>query len=85
MSRVKKKICFLHMGKTKQQISCTLIMQLTSAFVFDALIIQLLFFLNLKFQVSSPVPWSYSLVCVRPDCKPQTGFLTTAPIYIMDS
>ena len=41
-------------AKTKAQISCAATAQLISAFVFAIQIVQLLFLLNPKFQVSSP-------------------------------
>ena len=40
-------------AKTKAQISCAVIAQLISAFVFVTWMVQFLFFLNLKFQDSS--------------------------------
>ena len=44
-------------------------MQLISTFVFATLIVQLLYFINLKFQVSGHFLWLYSLVCVGPGQK----------------
>ena len=49
-------------AKTKTQIS---------AFVFTTRIVQPLYFLNLKFQVSSLIQWLRSLVCVGPGRKPR--------------
>ena len=45
--------------------------KLISAFVFATRIVQSLYFLNSKFQVSSPLLWPYSSVCVRPGRKPR--------------
>ena len=44
---------------------------LISAFVFTTRIVQFLFFLNPKFQVSSHLLCLYRLVCVRPGRKPR--------------
>ena len=43
--------------------------KLISAFVFATRIIQFIYFLNPKFQASSHLLWSYSLVCVGPGRK----------------
>ena len=56
-------------AKTKAQISCTVTAQLISAFVFAARIVHSLFFLNPKFQVSSPFLRLYRQVCVGPGRK----------------
>ena len=48
--------------------------QLISAFVFATLIVQFLFYLNLKFQASSSFLCLYSLVFVRPVRKPHCWF-----------
>ena len=45
--------------------------KLISAFVFATRIVQFLFFLNPKFQVSCHLLQLYSLVCVRPGRKPR--------------
>ena len=45
--------------------------KLISAFVFATRIVQSLFYLNPKFQVSSHLLWLYIPVCVRPGRKPQ--------------
>ena len=67
-----EKTGFLHMRKTKTQISCTVTAQLISAFVFDTQIAQSLYFLNMKFQTSSHLVWS----CGTWSETPKTGFLT---------
>ena len=51
-------------AETKMQISCAVTAQLISTLVFATQIVQSLFFLNLKFQVSSHLLWLFSLVCV---------------------
>ena len=61
--------------KTKLQISCAVTAQLFSAFVFATQVVQFLFFLNPKFQVSSLLLWLYRLVCVGPGKKSWTTFL----------
>ena len=66
-----EKTGFLHMRKTKTQISFAVTAKLISAFVFATLIVQSLYFLNPKFQVSSHLLWLYSLVCVGPGRKPR--------------
>ena len=53
-------------AKTKVQISCAIIAQLISAFVFATRIVQPLFFLNPKFQACSLILWLYRRVCVGP-------------------
>ena len=58
-------------SKTKTQISFAVTAKLISAFVFATQIVQPLFFLNTKFQASSHLVWSYSLVCVGPGRKPR--------------
>ena len=64
-----EKTRFLHMQKTKMQISCAATAQLISAFVFTIRIVQSLYYLNPKFQASSHLMWLYSLVCVGPGPK----------------
>ena len=59
------------MRKPKTQISFAVTAKLISAFVFATRIVQPLYFLNLKFQVSSHLQWLYSPVCVGPDRKPR--------------
>ena len=63
-----EKTGFLHMNKTKTQISFA---KLISAFVFATRIVQSLYFLNPKFQASRHLLWLYSLVCVGPGRKPR--------------
>ena len=53
-------------AKTKTQISCAVLAQLISAFVFATWIVQSLFYLNPKCQASSHLLWLYSRVCVGP-------------------
>ena len=68
MSRVLRKSAFcIYMRKTKTQTQLKLI----SAFVFATRIVQYLYFLNPKFQASSHLLWSCSLVCVGPGRKPR--------------
>ena len=73
-----RKPAFCIHAKTKTQISFTVIAKLISAYVFATWIVQSLYFLITKFQASSILVWSYSLVCVGPGRKPpKTGFLAT--------
>ena len=62
---------FFVYAKTKTQNSCTVTAQLISAFVFAIRIVQSLYYLNLKFQASSHLPWLYRPVCVGPGRKPR--------------
>ena len=62
---------FLHMRKTKTQISCAVTAQLISAFDSATQTVQSLYFLNPKFQSSSQLVRQYSPVCVGPGRKPQ--------------
>ena len=71
ISLVMKKNQLFAYAKTKTQISCAVTGQLISAFVFATWIVQSLFYLNLKFQASSHLPWLYSPVCVGPGRKPR--------------
>ena len=48
--------------ENKAQISCAITAQLISAFVFATCIVQSLYFLSLKFQVSRYLLWLDSLV-----------------------
>ena len=57
--------------KLKAQISCAVTAQLISAFVMATWIVQILFYLNPKFQASSLLLLLYRLVCVAPGRKPQ--------------
>ena len=65
MSRIVRKPDFAY-AKTKAQTSFAVTAKLISAFVFATRIVQFLFFLNPKFQASSPL---YRPVCVRPGRK----------------
>ena len=60
--------------KIKMQISFAVTAKLISAFIFATLIVQFLFFLNLKFPASSRPLILYSLVCVGPVQKPHCWF-----------
>ena len=51
---------------------------LISVFVFATRIVQLLYFLNPKLQVSSHLLWLYSPVCVGPGRKPRNRFSDVA-------
>ena len=57
--------------KTKTHISFAVTAKLISALVFATWIVQSLFFLNPKFQVSNHLLWLYRLVCVGPGRKPR--------------
>ena len=65
-----EKTGFLHMRKTKTQISFAVTAKLISTFVFATQIVQSLYFLNPNFQASSYLVWLYSPVCVGPGRKP---------------
>ena len=56
--------------------------QLISAFVFATRIVQPLNFLNTKFQASSHLVWSYSLVCDGPGRKPQRPVFSQRGSYM---
>ena len=71
MSRIVGKTSFLHMSKTKPQISFAVTKKLISAFVVASRIVQSLYFLNPKSQASSHLLWLHSLVCVGPGRKPR--------------
>ena len=58
-------------AKTKMQISFAVTAKLISAFIFTTQIVQSLYFLNPKIQVSSHPKWLQSLVCVGPGRKPR--------------
>ena len=70
----REKTGFLHMCKTKTQISFAVTAKLISAFVFATQIVQSLNFLYNKFQASSHLVWLYSLVCVGPGRDPKDRF-----------
>ena len=69
-------------AKTKAQISFAVTAKLISAFVFTTRIVQFLFFLNPKFQASSPLLCLYSLVCVKP-CRPVSTRRGSSMSHIM--
>ena len=54
-------------AKTKTQISFAVTTKVISAFVFHTWTVQSLYFLNLKFQVSTHPLWFYSPVCAASD------------------
>ena len=56
-------------NKSADQLRCAVTAQLSSACVFAIHKIQSIYFIYLKFQVSSSLLWLYSLVCVRPGRK----------------
>ena len=66
-----KKTDFCAYAKAKTQISFAVTAKLISVFVFATWILQSLYFLNPKFQVSSDLVWLYSPVCVGPGRKPR--------------
>ena len=70
LSRVVRKPHFAY-AKTKTQISFAVTAKLISAFVFATRIVQSLYFLHPKCQVSSHFLWLYSPVCVGPGRKPR--------------
>ena len=70
MSLVMRKRAFAY-AKTKTQISFAVTAKLISAFVFATLIVQIIYFLNPKFQAYSHLMWLYSPVCVGPGRKPR--------------
>ena len=57
--------------ETKAQISFAVTAKLIIAFVFAMRIVQFLFFLIQKLQVSSHLLYLHMTVCVRPGRKPQ--------------
>ena len=61
-------------AKTKTQISFAVTAKLIIVFVFAIRIVQLLYFLNPKFQASSQLLCLYSSVCVEPVRKPHCWF-----------
>ena len=63
----------------RKQISCTLFVQLNSAFVFTIyiyIVVQSLYFLNLKFQASSYLLWLYSRVLCQTWSKTSCFLMT---------
>ena len=73
MSHITRKPNF-GLCENKAQISSAVTAQLISAFVFATRLVQCLFFLNTKFQVSSHLLWLYRPVCVRPGQEPRRPF-----------
>ena len=61
-TRINEQTCFYAYAKTKALISCMVTTQIISSFVFATYIVQYLYFLNPKFQVSSHLLWLYSFV-----------------------
>ena len=70
MSRVDTKPAFC-ICENKEQISFAVTAKLIRTFVFATRMVQSLFFLNPKFQVTSYLLWLHSLVCVGPGRKPR--------------
>ena len=66
-----EKTGYLHMQKTKTQISFAVTAKLISAFVFATRIVQSLYLLNPKFHASRNLLWLYSPVYVGPGWKPR--------------
>ena len=71
-------------AKTKTQISFAVTAKLIGAFVFATRIVQSLYFLNPKFQVSSHFLWLYSPVCVGPGRKPRRPVFSQRGSYYID-
>ena len=72
LSHVMRKPCFCFAyAKTKALISFAVTAKLISAFVSATWIVQYLYFLNKKFQVSSHLLWLHSPVYVGPGRKPR--------------
>ena len=69
-------------AKTKTQISFAVTAKLISAFVCALWIVQLLYFLNPKFQASSQLLCLYSSVCVEPVWKPHCWFSHEAAHFL---
>ena len=76
----REKTGFLHMRKTKTQISFAVTAKLISAFVFATRIVQSLYFLSTKFHASSHL-LLYSLVCVGPGRKPRSPVFSERGSY----
>ena len=76
LSHIMRNPTFFANAKTKGQISCTVTVQLISAFVFSPKIhiVQSLYFLKPKFQASIHLLLLYSPVCVNPDQKESRQF-----------
>ena len=72
------------MRKQRRRSAFTVTAKLISAFVFTTRIVQFLFYLNLKFQVTSHLLWLYSLVCVRPGWKPRRPVFSQRGSYVVE-
>ena len=81
MNHVVRKPAFCIYAKTKTQISFAVTAKLISAFVFAIRIVQLLYYLNPKFQASSHLLWLYSPVCVGPGRKPRRPVFSERSSY----
>ena len=68
MSQVTRKSASYTYEKTKMQISCAAVEQLTSAFVFTLGIVKFLDFLNLQFQASNLLLLLIELILYRSVC-----------------
>ena len=77
-----EKTGLLHMRKTKMQISFAVTVKLIRAFVFVTQIVQSLYFLNTKFQVSSHFLWLHSPVCVEPGRNPRRFVFSQQGSYL---
>ena len=74
---------FLHMRKTKAQISFVVTAKLISAFVFATWTVQSLYFLNPKFQGFSHLLRLYSPVYVGPGRKPRRPVFSQHGLYCL--
>ena len=73
----------LHMRNQRCRSASQFADQLINAFVFATRIVQLLFFLNLKFPASSHLLCLYSSICVRPVQKPHYWFSHDAALLCL--
>ena len=78
-----EKTGFFAYAKTKTQTSFAVTAKLISAFGFDIRIVQSLYYLNPKLQVSSHLLWLYSSVCVGPGRKPQRPVFSQRGSYVL--
>ena len=81
LSRIMRKMDFAY-AKTKAQTSFAITAKLISAFVFATRIVQSLFFLNPKFQVSRLFLCLYRMVCVEPGQNPKLLVFSRTGSYI---
>ena len=78
----REKSGFFAYAKTKTQISFAVTAKLISVFVFATWMVQYLYFLNPKFQVSSYIEWLCSPVCVGPGRKPRRPVFRRRGLFI---